>query len=155
MAYMVNYGPWHYSSMIENEEGWMDFVRNQAQQNNQSVDDALLSNALYAFRQDFPGYYELNRGLTAMEEWIFSDAPVYNSLVQEADSLGFDPEQYIHLKAWQWYRDEEINRSITAIRSDPAWLKDVSEKAAAKGISVDEMIRLDAEYMWRMKINGR
>ena len=44
-------------------------------------------------------------------------------------------------------RHQKIQLYIEQIRNDVTWLKKVKKKAAIKGISLDEMIRRDAEYM--------
>jgi SGNH hydrolase-like domain, acetyltransferase AlgX len=45
-------------------------------------------------------------------------------------------------------RDFAIKKFEEGIRRDAAWMKMIEEKAAAKGISVDAMIRLDAIHLW-------
>jgi len=153
LAYMVNFGPEHFSRIIENDTGWMAYVKDKAKQENVPVKQMLHSNALYTFSQDYPAIYELNRGMTAMEKWIYSDQEILDDLKKQADSFRFDPGLFIRIKAWQLYRDEEIRKSILAIRDDQEWLEAVKQKAMEKDIPLDEMIRLDAEYMWEMKLN--
>jgi len=41
----------------------------------------------------------------------------------------------------------EALKYITAIKNDPAWLAQIEKKAGERGISVDEMIVIDAKYM--------
>jgi hypothetical protein len=54
-------------------------------------------------------------------------------------------------KAQSIFHSDEYESKVKAfmeeIKNDPEWLKSIEKKAAEKGISVEEMIRLDAEYM--------
>jgi hypothetical protein len=43
---------------------------------------------------------------------------------------------------------EGVLRYIKAIKNDPKWLASIEEKAKQRGISVDEMIEIDARYMY-------
>jgi hypothetical protein len=43
---------------------------------------------------------------------------------------------------------EGVLRYIKAIKNDPEWLASIEEKAKERGISVDEMIEIDARYMY-------
>ena len=50
-------------------------------------------------------------------------------------------------KAQEKQRQKEIEGYISTIKKDPKWLKSVKEKAKAKGIGLEEMIRKDAIWM--------
>jgi hypothetical protein len=151
-GYMINYGPEHFSQIIANDTGWMSHIREKAKKRNISSDEMLYADALYIFQQDYPGLFEFNRGMTAVEERLYSDQKVLDSLKMEAESFYWDPESFIRIKAWRIYQEEEIRKSCNAIRSDSAWLGEVTQKALKKGISVDDMIRMDAEYMWKERL---
>jgi hypothetical protein len=152
IAYLVHYGPWHYSRIIENDTGWMAYVEEKALKEKVSLEQMLNSHALFAFMKEYPEPYKLNRGMTAMEEWIYSDHAMLSKLTHEAGGYGFDQAAFIRIKAWQLFRDEEIGRTCQAIRNDAAWLEIVKEKARDNNIPLDEMIRMDAEYMWKVRV---
>jgi hypothetical protein len=151
-GYMINYGPEHFDRIIADDAGWMESIREKAIQKNIPVDEMLKADGLYIFQQDYPGLYEINRGLTGAEERLYSDPAAINSLKREADSYYFDQNAFIRLKAWQIYKEEEIQKTCNAIRTDSAWLASVSQKALLKGISLDEMIRDDALYLWEERL---
>lgn len=46
---------------------------------------------------------------------------------------------------------KEAYKFITAIKNDPEWLLHIEEKAKANGISLDEMIKRDAIYMYNQE----
>ncbi len=151
-GYMINYGPVHYSRIIADDPRWMESVREKAKQQNIPVDEMLNTDGLYIFQKDYPGLYDINRGLTGAEERLYSDPAAINSLKREADSYNFDQNAFIRLKAWQIYKEEEIQKTCNAIRTDSAWLASVSQKALLKGVSLDEMIRIDALYLWEERL---
>ncbi len=47
--------------------------------------------------------------------------------------------------------EPEVIKYINAIKNDPTWLKHVEEKAKERGISTDEMIEIDARYMYEQE----
>jgi len=47
----------------------------------------------------------------------------------------------------------EIDKALHAMRQDSAWMKQISDKAALKGISLDSMMLLDALYLYEKTIN--
>jgi len=151
-GYMINYGPEHFRQIIANDTGWMTHICQKADKRNISPDEMLNSDALYIFEQAFPGLFKLNRGMATVEERLNSDPGVLDSLKLEAATFHWDPASFIRIKAWQIYEEEEIRKSCHAIRNDPSWLESVRQKALKKGISPEEMIRLDAEYMWQEKL---
>lgn len=152
LAYMLNYGPGHFRQIIENEPEWMEHVRTKAAEKHISTKEMLEADALYIFNQNYPGLYKLNRGMTAMEERIHSDPAMQDSIMLQADSFHINIELFIRIKAWQLYQEEEIQKTMLAIRNDPAWLEHVKQKAVEKGIHLEQMMRLDAEYMWEQRL---
>jgi hypothetical protein len=48
-------------------------------------------------------------------------------------------------------KDAEINEIMQFIDSSPDWKISVEKKAAAKGISYREMLKLDATWVWEQK----
>jgi hypothetical protein len=51
-------------------------------------------------------------------------------------------------------KEFEIEAIINRIRSDSKWLQSVREKAAHKNISLDEMLRKDAEWLFNSENAG-
>jgi hypothetical protein len=152
LGYFVNFGPEHFKNIIANDPGWMDYIREKAKEQNVSTEKTLMADALYIFNQDYPALYELNRGMEKFRVMIYSDPQLLDRMIREAAQFRFDTSQFIRIKSWQMFREDNINSTINAIFSDPQWLKDVERKAHEKGISVEEMARLDAEYMWEQRL---
>ncbi len=152
LTYFVNYGPEHFRKIIANDEKWMGSIREKALAQGTSEEDMLMSNALYIFNQNYPDIYKMNRGMEKMKDLIYSDEKLLDSLKAEAGKYRWDIEAFVKLSAWQMYREEQINATIKSIYNYPVWLEDVTRKALKKGISVEEMARLDAEYMWEQRL---
>jgi hypothetical protein len=150
--YMIDYGPEHYMKMISRDEQWMAQVREKAQKENKTVEQKLAEDALYMFRLNYPGLYDLNRERESIENLLHLNPVIFDSLRREAEKYRFDPEIYTRLISWKMLKEEEISKTTHAILTDTAWLGDVQKKALEKGISVEEMIRLDAEYMFEQKL---
>jgi hypothetical protein len=152
LAYMVNYGPEHFKNIIANDPGWMKYIVEKAKENKVTTEETLVSDALYIFKQDFAGLFELNRGVEKVKVKIYSDPLLLDSLKREADLYCYDHSTFIQIKAWQLFRESEINATIHAILHDPPWFRDVERKAKEKGITVEQMARLDAEYIWNERL---
>jgi hypothetical protein len=150
--YFINYGPQHFSRSISRDPHWMVNIHEQAVQKGISDDEMLQEAALFTFKQDYPGLYQLNRGLEAEESSIYADPGLLDSLKAEAAMYRCDPASLIRIKAWQLYEAEEIQRTCKYILDDPVWLEHVREKAIKKRIPLEEMVRLDAEYMWKQRL---
>ena len=91
-------------------------------------------------------------GLAAVEKQIYARPETFDSMSREAAFYRWDATSFIHIKAWQIYQEEEIQKNCRIIQNDSAWLEHVRAKASNKGISLDEMIRMDAVYLWEQKL---
>jgi hypothetical protein len=152
--YLIDFGPEHFSKIISGDKGWMAHVIEKAGQNNVTAEEMLLTDALYVFRQDYPFLYGINRSMASIEEQLYSDASLLDSLEMEAAGFHWDPSSFVRRKAWQIYEENEIKRISENIRQDASWLEDVRQKALKNGISLEEMIRLDAVYMWEQELSN-
>jgi hypothetical protein len=150
-AFLLDYGPEHYLRMISENEGWMGHIREKAEADREPVEETLMRDALYVFKQDHPELYELNRGIATTEEAIRQDSLLINPIIAEALQYRFDPEILIRLKAKTKFREQEIARISDAIRNDAGWLSDVRRKAGERNIPLEEMIRLDATWVLEQK----
>jgi hypothetical protein len=150
--YFINYGPEHFSRIISDDPGWMEHIREKAAKNGISVEEMLKIDALYIFKQNYPGLFELNQGPAAVVKQIHAQPEVLDSLGREAAYYRWDTASFIKIIAWQIYKEEYIQKTCKAIRNDPAWLEHVRGKALQKGIPLEEMIRLDAVYVWEQKL---
>jgi len=146
--FMIRYGPEHFKRIISQDSGWMDHIREKAAGQGLTEDEMLLKDALYVFQQEYPALYEMNRGIAEVKERI----SLRDSILLKAAQYRFDPGVFTVIAATRIYREEEIARISNAIRSDPVWLEHVRQKAEANNIPLNEMILLDAEYVFEERL---
>ena len=63
-----------------------------------------------------------------------------------------------YLYTTEYYLSEVVDfteHTKERIRKDEKWLKDVTAKAKEKKISIEEMLELDAKYIYDKEIKGR
>ncbi|MBW6460852.1 MAG: hypothetical protein K0B08_09780 [Bacteroidales bacterium] len=146
--FMIRFGPEHFKRIISQDPGWMKHIREKAAGQGVAVEETLLKDALYIFEQEYPVLYEMNRDIEELKERISAG----DSILLEAAQYRFDPGVFMDIAAARIYREEEIARTSYAIRSDPTWLEHVRRKAEEKNISLEEMISLDAEYVYEERL---
>ncbi len=152
LDYFINYGPEYFSRIISGDTVWMEYIREKALNKGISADEMLKLDALYIFKQNYPGLFELIPGPGVNGKTHLFQPRTLDSLKREAAFYSWDLASFIRIKAWQIYKEEEIQKTCQAILHDPAWLEQVREKAIQRGISLEEMIRLDAVYMWEQRL---
>jgi hypothetical protein len=151
-AYFTDFGTEHFINVIRNDASWFGHIREKAATNNLSVKEQLRIDAEYIFKQNEPTLFEIHQAIVDMLNEMESDLDGLDVLEQEARSYGCSTEDYILKKAKMLIKEQEIRKTMEAIRSTPNWLADVQDKAMEKGISVDRMIHMDAEYIWEQKL---
>ena len=154
-SYLIQYGLEHYEKMIRANETWYDSIKAKAGKKDLTVDDQLRIDADYIFRQDNPDLYEIYQGIQGIIHNIYSIPKKLDSLEIEADAYGWPLKDFIPVKAREIYRERAIRQTEHAIWNTPDWLADVKAKAFAHKIPLDEMIRLDAEYVWEQRLKGK
>ncbi|MBK8151664.1 MAG: hypothetical protein IPK61_00420 [Saprospiraceae bacterium] len=90
------------------------------------------------------------------EERITSDTTFNKFVITEFTGESGDHHKVIMArskidKSMREIREEKIRSMMHTIRSDEKWLSHVREKAIERGIPLDSMIYLDAEYMIDIK----
>jgi hypothetical protein len=138
--YFINYGPEYFSRVISGDTAWMSHIREKAVNKNISAEEMLKLDAIYIFKQNYPGLFEMNQGLEATEKRIYIEPRTLDSLGREAAFYRWDRASYIRIKAWQIYNDQEIRKTCRVILNDPAWLESVRNKAIQKGIPLVQFI---------------
>jgi len=79
---------------------------------------------------------------TTMFSYDYMFGFVEDALETFAKGEEYDGEQYA---------EEQINFIIQRIKSDPEWLRNVEEQAKKANISLEENLRLNAEYVYEME----
>lgn len=152
-SYLVKYGPEHFSSTILNDSTWLAHVRQKAAEQGRPEEEMLFLDADYMFRQNYKGLHEICHGIRQVMAEIRADRVRWQAVVEDAERWGISEDDYLFVIAEEKNREEMISRIRRSIVADPGWLAQVRDKAARKGISLDEMLRLDASYVYGQKRN--
>ena len=151
-GFMIHFGPDYYMRMIRNDQAWMASIREKAQKENVPDEEMLEKDALFIFQQNYPDYFEINRGITAYADQITADPAQLDSIRREALNYRFDETEMLWISASRDYREAEIARISNAILSDEVWLESVKQKSRERNIPLQEMIRMDAVYVLDQKM---
>lgn len=150
--YFLEFGIEHYMNVILDDSTWYDYIVDKAEQNDIPVEEQLRGDAEFVFWHDHPALFNIFKGIASIIREFESDEKSMEILAKEAAHYGSPYESYIRSKAFHLYREREIRKTENAIRSTPGWYRDVQAKSVEKGIPLDTMIRMDAEYIWSQKM---
>lgn len=153
--YLSWYGPEYYKNMIQESKSWDSTVNIKAIKNNRSYQEQLSLDAMWSFEHNFPEIFKKYNTIRKYEEMIKSDSAWMEAIAKKTGKyympvdimLKVDAEYLSDVELKPKTFDEKVEDVIDVIKNDPAWLKKVSEKAEKKGLNLDEMIKLDAEYI--------
>jgi hypothetical protein len=154
LGYLIDYGPEQYEITISQDSAWNQYVIDEATKKNVSYNEMLRGNAEFVFKKDHPLQYDIYAGLNKIEIKLISDPDSLAKMHKLAASRYWDFKCYLRKKAWGIYKESEITKTRNAIMHDAKWLGDVKEKAMKNRISLDEMIRLDAIYVYNQKLKN-
>jgi hypothetical protein len=153
-AFMLDYGVEYYEDIISADSNWMSAVREKARMKNISDKEMLQTDAKFMFGQRYPEIFAISEKLHSEEDRLTSNADSLARIMQYSKTHYLDPERYIRHRAWENYKAGELAGTREAILRTPHWLEQVKQKAAKKGISLDEMIREDAIYIYNRKLKS-
>jgi len=151
-AYLSEHGVEYHMDIIRGDRAWFGDIGKKATENGVPVEEQLRADAIYIFSQNYPEQYQAYLGIREIIHEMESDIGALDSLSLLAATYGCTLEGFIEKKAFAAYREREIANTMDAIRNTPEWLANVQAKASEKNITLDEMIRLDAEYVWEQRM---
>ena len=89
-------------------------------------------------------------------ETIRSDEERMGNLILQADSSSLSLDDLILMEAEsESYKEYMVSKYEKAINNLPYWRKDIEEKAATRGIPVEEMLHRDAVWMYETYDKGK
>lgn len=150
--YLIDHGTEHFKRVIRGTAEWFEHIVQKAEEKNIPVEEQLKQDADYIFNQNYPGLFTIRQGIQELVDAMGSDPDSLDTLEAEAAAWGWRLEDYLPRKAFSLYRERQIHVTEQAIRSTPEWREDVRVKADKKGIPLDSMIRMDAEYVWEQRL---
>jgi hypothetical protein len=115
----------------------------------------LEKDAHWLFDNNYPEVYNAYGLIQKQRQSILSDPEWMANIKQKANHYRMPLETMINIDAEYMATQksetdiymERVQAMENEIRNNPEWLKLVTEKAKVQGLSLDEMIRKDAEYM--------
>ena len=150
--FMIRYGDNYYKNSIAGFPDWMDAIREKARTRGISEQEMLELDALYMFQKRYPVYYELHRGIMAVRNEISEDSAMMNSISQQSLYYHFDIGEMNWAMARQTFRENELRRISDLIRKDEKWLAQVKQKALDRGLTLEDMLRMDAIWVFEQKL---
>ncbi|MCX6235450.1 MAG: hypothetical protein NT175_12170 [Bacteroidetes bacterium] len=159
--YREIYGLRYYEEIIRSDTAWMNLVKNKAKLWKIPVDSALQRDADYMFNMDTPEIRKIYYADKMNEGLIRSDKILMAQVTEKAKQYYLTSDEMVRQEAVRIFREEtgkaELEKSlddyVKMIRNDQKWLNIVKEKASKLGISLDEMLRRDAQWMYDKEIN--
>ncbi len=154
-VYLSWYGAEYYKNMIQMSSSWDSAVRVKAIKNSQSYNDQLTGEANWIFKENMPDIYTKFTTIKNMENAIFSDSHWLKTVAEKAQKYNMPVEMMVSVDAEYVVENDpalvnfvnNVRLLEKTIKNNPDWLKKVGEKAQKKGISIDEMLRMDAKYI--------
>jgi hypothetical protein len=150
--FMMMYGLERQMEIIKNDTGWYNHIKEKASEQDIPVLQMLRKDAEYVFQQNYPELYRINEGINYKKAEIFMDQeyrPGVTSLMNKYYLPGWRAEE---VYAKELYFEERVKQYEKTIRSDEEWLDHVRKKAKKNDLTLDEMIRIDAEYMLQQEL---
>jgi len=154
--YAAYFGLDFFKEVILKDKNWTSDIRKKAEQEKMIFEVQLEKDADYVFKEKFPAAWKKYHALNGYQEQIRRDPAWMAAIEQKAQNQYLTVDEMIRADAEYLYnqqqpelseRETKIREYERLIRADEKWLSDVKRKAEEKNISLDEMIRLDAEYM--------
>lgn len=149
-------GPAYFKNLILKDGKWAQLVKEKALKENLDFEEQLLKDADYVFQEKFPEAWKKYHALELNITRIKNDPVWMVAIEQKARSQYLSIDEMIKIDAEYLFqqqppvdaeRETKIKEYERLIRSDEKWLSAVKIKAGERKVSLDEMIRLDAEYM--------
>lgn len=107
----------------------------------------------YYYRQVYPDFY--------LDQKTVDQLDIRTEIEKQEVILVMITERFLHTAFWHFtddlyriykpdFREDHLYTYGNNIRRDRQWFGDVIEKAKKRGLSIEEMIRIDAEYMFML-----
>lgn len=145
-----------YEISIRNFSQWFDQLHDSAVKKGVPLESLIRANAHeQAIKEEFETYLTWY-GPRYYKRIIREDLPWRDSIVAKANRKGVDFETQLEKEAMFvfesnhpeiFHKHEVINAYVDSISNSQEWMKIISEKAENFYMPVDEMVKIDAEYM--------
>lgn len=155
-TYITWYGERYFKGIVAGNETWSDSTRAKAKRNNRTFEEQLRMEAMYVFKSSEPNIYRKYELIQAYRDSIYADKTWLQLISKKAERYHLPLDEMVSVDAeYMAYRilknETPLSRLIkhfeSVIRNSPEWLEAIREKAEKQGVSLDEMVKMDATYM--------
>ncbi len=147
---------YHYAGQITSNDDWFSMLISKAKLRNKTLEEILLADARYIYRENEPERYAVLFGVSDREETIRKDESWMRTIREKADIKGITLEEMIRQDAeymfastdpdaFEIYR--EIRQMAEIIRQDRALLEETGREAAYYRLDLEEMLQIKAEEL--------
>lgn len=154
--YLAWHGVEYFKTVIRKDTAWNTMVEKDALEKNVDYEQHLEANAVWVFANDHPEIFRKYKAVKSTEKQILNDSTWLWQVTQKAEKYRMPLSEMIAREAEfmasrEFEKVESYEKQVRTyeelIRKDAVWLEDVKKKAAEKGIDLNTMIRMDAEFM--------
>lgn len=145
---------------ITSNLSWFSNLVKEADQEDKELGDVIDSHAHYVFRLDKPEIYFSTYGTEAIIDDIKRDKSWYSKIKADATTKGIPLDERLlnearfniqsrHPEALTKY--DRVQQIMVNIRSDKTWYRYVTAKASRYFMTEEEIVRAEAEYVYRIE----
>jgi len=152
---------------IEGNAEWKNKILAKAKENHISDKEQFDKDVDYILEKEYmpvkKSKIAFNAIIKEYEEKIEKDAAWYAQIKQKALQNQIPVEEQLNLDAEFVYESEygsdevkqELKEIRKRIRKDAGWMEQIKKKATEKNISIEEMIELDAKYVYDTEVKEK
>ncbi len=140
----------HYTSKIKTDKNWLNSIKEKAKMNNISEDEMINIDVKWLCEQDIIRYYT---------DSINNDSVWKSNIIRKSVEKQMSLDSIIFLDAKYLFKinyedllnnsntDKLVLKTIEKIKADIDWYNDIKQKAKKNNITVEEQLRIDAEWV--------
>lgn len=142
-----------YIDNMENNHEWLRSIEENARLNNRTLRDQQISEALFL-------YNDYNKRVSAIENKIQNDSAWLENVVSKAKENGIPVQDQLKQEAIfiieggleiqtemeNSEQETKLQLYINEIKNNPEWMKAIADKALKNNISIEEQLKLDAQW---------
>ena len=155
-TYLTWYGPRYYKRIIREDQPWRDSIMQKATRQGVDFEAQMEKEAMFVFESNHPEIFHKYEVIHAYTDSISNNREWMKTIREKADRYYMPVDEMVKIDAeymaWMYLKDEtpfkrRVRHYEDLIRNTPEWLETIKGKAKERGISLDEMIKMDATYM--------
>ena len=147
-------------NQVLSTDGWFSELIDDAKSMNMTLGELLEYHADFLVYQQDKDAYRRYHGPLALEKAIRADEKWFALVKEKADKKGISVDEAVTADASyvfknnypeifeEWQYKANVRQQML---NDPQWLSDITVKARERYLTLEEMIELDADYLWSIR----